>query len=905
MVTVSTATKLGQVDTDPSTALTQIDLPVGGMTCASCVRRVERAIGRVDGVARSDVNLATERATVAFDPATTDVGTIRDAITGAGYTVPSQDLTIGVTGMTCASCVRRVERALSRQPGVQSVGVNLATEQATVTLIPGVTDRAALVGAIESAGYGILRGTGEGEQTESLSETEDIRDAARHDEIRSLTVRVAAGLIVSVVLMAIMFWPGQLPIGMETERWLMLALAAPIQFIVGATFYRQAWAAARHGEMTMATLVVLGTSAAFGYSLVVTVAPEWAQRVGLSTYLYYDSATIIISLILLGKLLEARAKLQTGSAIKALLQLAPPTARVVRDGDDVEVPVSQVRLGDIVRIRPGDKVPVDGVVVAGQSVIDESMLTGESRPVSKAAGDTVIGATMNTTGSLTFRVTRIGADTVLAQIVQLVRQAQGSKAPIQRIADRISGVFIPIVVVVAAVTYALWMLFGPQPYLSFAIQATITVLIIACPCAMGLATPTAVMVGTGKGAEHGVLIKGGEALEQARSLDVVVFDKTGTITAGRPVLTDLIPAADQGWDRTTLLGLIGAAEAGSEHPLASAIVAAARAEGLAMPTVDRFEAVAGRGVTARAGGHEVLIGTRHLLTGNGVAEAEIAAFDVDVRRLAAAAKTPMLIAVDGRVAGVVAVADAVKPDSAGTVAELRALGIRVILLTGDARATAEAVAAQVGIEPSDVIAEVLPADKAAVIEDLQAAGYRVAMVGDGINDAPALARADLGVAIGTGTDVAIEASDVTLVGGSPRGVVTAIALSRATVSTIRQNLFWAFGYNVVLIPVAMGVLYPFTGTLLNPGLAAAAMAMSSVSVISNSLRLRGFRPPVSAQAILHPPLAARVRDWGYLAAIAVISIGIGIGWLWWDGANGHGTSASMGSEQTQSMSGME
>ena len=859
----------------------QVDLPVAGMTCASCVRRVERAVGRVEGVTRGDVNLAAERAHVVYDPKVTTVGDIRSAIVDAGYEVPTQEVSFGVTGMTCASCVRRVERALSRTPGVERAAVNLASERATVGIIPGMTDRAALIRAVEAAGYGALQPAAGADV--AATDADEVRDATRRDEIRSLTARVAAGLAVSVALMAIMFWPGGFPLEMRATSWLMLVLAAPIQFGVGATFYRQAWAAARHREMTMATLVVLGTSAAFGYSLLVTVAPGWVERVGLAPHLFYDSATIIISLILLGKLLEARAKLQTGSAIRALLDLAPPMARVVRDGRDSDVPVAEVHPGDLVRVRPGDKVPVDGVVVEGRSLLDESMLTGESQPVSKAAGDTVIGATINTSGSFVFRVTRTGGDTVLAQIIDLVRQAQGSKAPIQRVADRISAVFIPIVVGVAALTFVLWLLLGPSPALTYAVQATITVLIIACPCAMGLATPTAVMVGTGKGAELGVLIKGGQALEAAAALDAVVFDKTGTITQGRPVLTDIIPAGNHASRRQELLRLVAAAETGSEHPLGQAILVAARDEDLVVPVAIGFEAVAGRGIQVTVERQVVLVGSLALLD-----EATVAVPDAvraDAARLAGLARTPIAVAVDGAFAGLLAVADPVRPEAATAVAELMALGSDVWLLTGDTRSTAEAVARQVGISADRVRAEVLPGEKAAVIAALQEGGRRVAMVGDGINDAPALAGADLGIAIGTGTDVAIEASDVTLVGGSPGGVVRAIALARATVRTIRQNLFWAFAYNVVLIPVAMGALYPFTGTLLNPALAAAAMAMSSVSVLTNSLRLRRFAPPISVDAIRHPALTARLRDWSYLIVIAAVALGIGAAWLWWEAAH--------------------
>jgi Cu+-exporting ATPase len=639
-----------------------------------------------------------------------------------------------------------------------------------------------------------------------------------------------------------------------------------VQVWAGGTFYRATWAAAKHGGTNMNTLVAVGTSVAYGYSAFVTLWPVLAERWGFSFHLYYETAVIIIALILMGRWLEARAKKQTGAAIKALMGLQAKTARVIRDGVEQDVPVESVQVSDLVRVRPGEKVPVDGVVVEGRSALDESMLTGESLPVEKAPGDQVIGATLNKTGSFVFRATKVGADTALAQIVRLVEDAQGSKAPIQRLADTISGYFVPVVLIVAALNFVGWMVVTGS--LTMALQTTIAVLIIACPCALGLATPTAIMVGTGKAAEHGILIRGGEALEQARKIDAIVLDKTGTLTRGKPQVTEVVPAA--GYSQSKLLRLAAGAEVGSEHPLGEAIVQRAHELGLDLPFAESFDSITGKGIRARVEGSEVVLGNRSLMGQSGIATETL---ESEADRLARGGATPMYIAIDGQAAGLVAVADTLKPESREAVDQLRALGLEVWMLTGDNRATAEAIAQQVGIDR--ILAEVLPDQKADKVRELQAQGKTVAMVGDGINDAPALAQADLGIAIGTGTDVAMAASDVTLIGGDLRSIVTAIALSRKTVGAIKQGLFWAFGYNVLLIPVAVGSLYPLFGVLLNPVLAAAAMSMSSVSVVTNALRLRGFKRPADAQAILHPPVGERVREYAYLVGIAVVALAIG------------------------------
>jgi len=784
---------------------------------------------------------------------------------------PSDELTLPIAGMTCASCVRRVEKALNRVPGVQQASVNLATEKASVVFDSATVGLAQLEAAVEKAGYTVGPVTVQfpPNQAESADADNDVHERMWQAEIDDLRRKWQVSLIAGLAMMALMYLP--LGIDLRLLAPVLLIVATVVQFWAGRGFYAAAWAAGRHGSTNMNTLVAVGTSVAYGYSAFVTFWPTLAARWGFQPHLYFETATIIIALILLGRWLEARARKQTGAAIKALVGLQARTARVIRAGIEQDVPVASVRVGDLVRVRPGEKVPVDGLVTEGRSALNESMLTGESLPVDKTVGDTVIGATLNTTGAFVFRATRVGRDTTLAQIVRLVEAAQGSKAPIQRLADRISEVFVPIVLVVSAVTFVGWLVLGPEgpePRLTLALQAAIAVLIIACPCALGLATPTAIMVGTGKAAEYGILIRGGEALERARRTDTIVLDKTGTLTRGKAAVTQVV--VTKGIAELELLRLAAAAEVGSEHPLGEAIVAGARELGLELPAAEDFQAITGKGIRALVDGREVLLGNQPLMQQFGV---QLNGLRERALTLAQTGATPMYVAIDGQSAGLIALADTPKPESRDAVAQLKALGLDVWMLTGDNAATARAIAAEVGID--HVLAEVLPEQKAARIKALQMAGQIVAMVGDGINDAPALAQADLGIAIGTGTDVAMAASDITLIGGDLRAIVTAIALSRHTVSTIKQGLFWAFAYNVLLVPVAMGALYPFFHVLLNPVLAAAAMAMSSVSVVSNALRLRGFRQPASAQAILHPPLRARLGEFAYLVAVGLAALVVG------------------------------
>jgi Cu+-exporting ATPase len=825
----------------------RVDLPITGMSCAACARTIEKTLSKAPGVRSANVNFATSRATVEYDPDATKVGDLVAQVRDVGY---------GTSGSAHAEFIvddtsrppgpaGTLAGRLERLPGVVAASFNPATSTVHVEYLPGSVDLAAIRVAINAAGNDLHDADG---NTGEVS-VEDSDDAYREAEYRELQRKFWVAAILSAPVLVIAMAHGNIPLlDFAGVEWLQLALTTPVVFYAGAQFYRGAWAAFRHRAADMNTLIAVGTGAAYVYSVAATILPGFfmaaagsdmaAMGHAAAAPVYFEAASVIIALILLGRLLEARAKGRTGEAIRRLAGLQAKTARVVRDGVDVDIPVEEVMAGDIVLVRPGEKVPVDGIVEEGASTIDESMLTGESLPVEKSTGDEVFGATINKTGSFRFRATKVGKDTALQQIVKMVADAQGSKAPIARLADVISGIFTPIVIAIAIATFVVWFVAAPVDVrFSMALVNFVSVLIIACPCALGLATPTAIMVGTGRGAENGILIKGGESLETAHRIQTVVLDKTGTITEGKPAMTDVIVAPDSAVAEEELLRLAASAEAASEHPLGEAIVAGAKARGIDVARVTDFAAAPGHGIEATVDGRRVLVGSAKLL---GDRRIDTGALDARAAELATDGKTPMFVGVDGSFAGLIAVADRVKPESRDAVAALRKLGIEVVMMTGDNRRTADAVARQVGIER--VLAEVLPEGKSAEIKRLRQGGRVVAMVGDGINDAPALAEADIGIAIGTGTDVAMEASDITLIRGDLRGVVTAIALSRATMRTIKQNLFWAFVYNVVGIPVAAGVLSPFGGWLLSPVLASAAMSLSSVSVVTNSLRLRRFRP---------------------------------------------------------------
>ncbi|HEY9233880.1 MAG TPA: heavy metal translocating P-type ATPase [Phenylobacterium sp.] len=817
----------------PEQILQPLEIPVLGMTCASCVGRVEKAISAVPGVARATVNLAAERAHVELTPEGHTQAVI-EAIRKAGYEPLERTLTLKVEGMTCASCVGRVERALRGAPGVLSAEVNLATERASLTVLEGA-DPAALVLAVEKAGY---RAAPIAEQTPDLADRER---AAREAEIgglkRAVLVASLATAPLFLVEMARHFLPGAhhllaSTLGEQPWRLISFALAALVLFGPGLRFYRKGVPNLLRRTPDMNSLVVLGTTAAFAYSAVATLAPGLLPAS--ANHIYFEAAAVIVTLILLGRLFEAQAKGRTSEAIKRLMTLQAKTARVERNGEAREVPIADVVVGDVVLVRPGDRVPVDGEVLDGASFVDESMITGEPLPVEKGPGAEVVGGTVNKTGAFRFRATKVGSATMLAQIVRMVETAQGAKLPIQALVDKVTSWFVPAVIAVAATTFAVWLVFGPSPALSFALVNAVAVLIIACPCAMGLATPTSIMVGTGKAAELGILFRRGEALQSLRDVQAIAFDKTGTLTLGRPALTRLQTVAP--WGDAELLRLVAGAESRSEHPIAQAIVEAALERGLDVPAPSAFDATPGFGVNARVDGRRVQVGADRFMTKLGVS---IAPFADDAERLAAAAETPLYAAIDGELAAILAVSDPIKPTTPEALAALHAAGLKVVMITGDNGRTARAVAGILGVD--DVVAEVLPDGKVAAVQDLQRRYGRVAFVGDGVNDAPALAAADVGVAMGAGTDIAIESADVVLMRSDLRSVVTAIRLSRAVLRNIRQNLAWAFGYNVVLIPLAAGLLYPILGWLLSPMVAAGAMALSSVSVLANALRLRAFK----------------------------------------------------------------
>ena len=805
----------------------RLDIPIVGMDCASCAVTVEKSIKSTPGVEKANVNFNNEKATIVYNPKEADLQAITDSVKSSGYRVGGASVSIGIRGMSCASCVRTIEKALKSSAGVLDASVNLSTEEAQINYIPGITDPKALAKAIEDTGYKtILRESGSPEDRERIERERDFK------KLRNKFIFAAA---FSVVILAGSFPElfSFLQTMRDQTRWLILfLLTTPVLVYSGAQFYTGAWGALKHRSADMNTLIALGTGAAFLYSSFATFLPNLLPEN--MRNVYFDTTAVIVALILLGKLLEARAKGRTSEAIKKLMGLQAKTARVFRNGQETDVPIEEVVVGDEVLVRPGEKIPVDGTVVQGSSTVDESMITGESLPAKKNIDDEVIGATINKTGSFRFKATQVGEHTALAQIIKMVQQAQGSKAPIQRLADIIAGYFVPVVIVIAILSFVVWFDFGPMPALTYAIITFVTVLIIACPCALGLATPTSIMVGTGKGAENGILIKDGAALETAQKMNAIVLDKTGTITVGKPSLTDVIPA--NGITKDRLVQLTASVERVSEHPLGEAIVESAKEQGLQLSEAENFNAIPGHGVQADIDGQRVMLGNVKLMQENNI---DMNGLEKKSAILADEGKTPMFVAVDSKAAGLLAVSDPIKEDSRVAIRQMKSLGLEVIMITGDNKHTAEAIAKQVGVDR--VLAEVLPQDKALQVKKLQQEGKIVGMVGDGINDAPALAQADIGIAIGTGTDVAMEASDITLIKGKLTSVATAIKLSKATMRNIRQNLFGSFVYNTLGIPIAAGILYPFFGILLSPIIASAAMAASSVTVLSNALRLRKFQ----------------------------------------------------------------
>ena len=812
----------------------KISLDIAGMSCASCAGGMEATLSQTPGILKAQVNFAASKAAIEYDEKKITLPQIARLIKELGYSAVTKKTIFPIEGLHCASCVANSEEAITEVPGVVSAAVNLASSRATVEYL-GDLDETALRHAVSEAGYEL------GAESATI---EDVSITAER-EIKALRSRFIVALALGITIMVLGFVPE-----FNGKAYLIWALATPVQFWAGARFYRGMWGALRHRRADMNTLIAVGSSAAYLYSVVAVLFPHVFVSGVIEANLYFDTSALIIALILFGRFLEARARGQTSGAIKKLIGLKPQTAQVLRDGKEVGIPVDDVQVGDIMLVRPGERVPVDGVIRQGYSAIDESMISGESLPVDKKVGDEVIGATINKTGSFQFEATRVGKDTTLSHIVRLVEEAQGSKAPIQRLADIIAGYFVPAVIGIALLTFALWFFLGPEPSLNYALLNFVAVLIIACPCALGLATPTAIIVGTGLGAEHGILIRSAETLEKAHRIKTVLLDKTGTLTQGKPVVSDVLAVPPFTYDE--VLRLSASAEYSSEHPLGKAIVAYAAERKTALEPVTDFNSISGMGLAALIQGRRVALGNLKLMQ-----QEDIPLGDMErvAQQLWEQGKTVMFLGLDGKLAGMLALSDSLKPMAKEAVSDMHRLGLEVAMVTGDNQRAAASIAAAAGIDR--VLAEVLPQNKADEVKKLQAEGSVVAMVGDGINDAPALAQADVGIAIGTGTDVAIETADITLISGDLRGIPAAIALSKRTMRTIRQNLFWSFAYNVILIPVAAGILYLVFGTsgvpsgwhfflgnygFLNPILAAAAMALSSVTVVTNSLRLRRFDP---------------------------------------------------------------
>lgn len=844
-----------------SYGIEKLSLPINGLHCTSCVNTIEKEIKRLPGIKIAHVNYATETAHVEFMNGETNAEEIIGAIKKAGYQTGQSTLKIGIRGMYCGSCVSKIEKELKQKSGVISASVDLGTESAIIKYIPGLIDTKEIKNVIEKLDYQVFDTTGvKAEEKPVLlsgkeekvsrqvgipsgkEEPVDENQLAREKEYKTLMRKFIFAAIVSVPVIIFSYpklWglPAEIQKGTDLLMYIWMGmgiLTIPVLFWSGSQFFTGAWAAFKNRSANMHTLIAIGISAAWLYSTVAVLLPDIFPETELAE-VFYDVTAVVAALVVLGMALEIKAKGRSSEAIKKLIGLQAKTARVIRSGKEIDIPIEEVVLDEVIIVRPGEKIPVDGVIVDGSSSVDESMLTGESIPVEKRNGDEVIGASINKTGSFKFKATKVGKDTALAQIIQMVEQAQSSKAPIQRVVDNVSGYFVPAVIILAILSFVIWYVFGPVPQLIYALIVFVTVLVIACPCALGLATPISLMVGVGKGAENGILIRSGEALETAQKLDSIVLDKTGTITEGKPSLTDVITS--NGFKENEVLALSASVERSSEHPLAEAIVRGAEDKNLTLNEPKEFNAIPGQGVEANVNGRKVLLGNLKMMK-----KFSIQLGDLEERssKLADEGKTPMFVAIDNKAAGIIAVADIIKPDSKEAIAQLKKLGLEVVMITGDNSRTANAIGNQVGIDR--VLAEVLPEDKAFNVQKLQNEGKKVAMVGDGINDAPALAQADIGLAIGTGTDVAIEASDITLIKGSLKGVVLAIQLSKATMKNIKENLFGAFFYNGLGIPIAAGLLYPFFGLLLSPLIAGAAMAFSSVTVVTNANRLRRFKP---------------------------------------------------------------